>query len=48
MVVLPKVGNKLIDTLIGQWTRKPAAELFKDFMGREVSNQAFMKRKGLV
>ena len=44
----PKVGNKLIDTLIGQWTRKPAAELFKDFMGREVSNQAFMKRKGLV
>jgi len=44
----PKVGQKLVDTLIGQWTRKPAAELFKDFMGREVSNQAFMKRKGLV
>ena len=44
----PKVGQKLVDTLIGQWTRKPAAELFQDFMGREVSNQAFMKRKGLV
>lgn len=44
----PKVGNKLVDTIIGQWTRKPAGELFKDFMGREVSNEAFMKRKGLV
>lgn len=44
----PKVGQKLVDTLLGQGTRKPAAELFKDFMGREVSNQAFMKRKGLV
>ncbi len=44
----PKVGQKLVDTLIGQWTRKPAAELFQDFMGREVSNEAFMKRKGLV
>ncbi len=44
----PKVGQKLVDTLIGQWTRKPAWELFHDFMGREVSNQAFMKRKGLV
>ena len=44
----PKVGQKLVDTLIGQGTRKPAGELFKDFMGREVSNEAFMKRKGLV
>jgi Zn-dependent oligopeptidase len=44
----PKVGQKLVDTLIGQGTRKPAAELFQDFMGREVSNEAFMKRKGLV
>lgn len=44
----PKVGQKLVDTLIGQGTRKPAWELFKDFMGREVSNVAFMKRKGLV
>ena len=44
----PKVGQKLVDTLIGQGTRKPAGELFKDFMGREVSNVAFMKRKGLV
>ncbi len=43
-----KVGQKLVDTLIGQWTRKPAAELFKDFMWREVSNEAFMKRKGLL
>jgi peptidyl-dipeptidase Dcp len=44
----PKVGQKLVDTLIGQGTRKPAGELFKDFMGREVSNVAFMKRKGLM
>lgn len=44
----PKIGKKLIDTLIGQWTRKPASELFKDFMWREVSNEAFMKRKWLL
>lgn len=44
----PKVGNKLVDTLIGQGTRKPAWELFKDFMWRDVSNEAFMKRKWLL
>lgn len=44
----PKVGKKLVDTLIGQWTRKPAGKLFKDFMWRDVSNEAFMKRKWLL
>jgi Zn-dependent oligopeptidase len=44
----PKVWNKLVDTLIGQGTRKPAIELFKDFMWRDVSNEAFMKRKWLL
>lgn len=43
-----KVGEKLLDTIIGQGTRKPANELFQDFMGREVSDEAFMKRHGLV
>ena len=43
-----EVWNKLIDTLIGQWTRKKAWDLFEDFMWRNVSNEAFMERKGLV
>lgn len=43
-----KVGKKLVDTLIGQGTRKSASELFNDFMGREVKNDAFMERKGLL
>ncbi|MCP4522622.1 MAG: M3 family metallopeptidase [Candidatus Gracilibacteria bacterium] len=42
------VGKKLIDTLIGQGTRKPAGELFHDFMDREVDNTAFMERTGLL
>lgn len=41
-------GEKFLATILGQWTRKPAWELFKDFMGRDLSNEAFMKRKGLV
>jgi oligopeptidase A len=44
----PKVWNNLVDTLIGQGTRKSAGKLFKDFMWREVSNEAFMKRKWLL
>jgi Zn-dependent oligopeptidase len=44
----PEVWKKLVDTLIGQWTRKDAWELFIDFMGRKVDNKAFMERKGLL
>jgi Zn-dependent oligopeptidase len=44
----PTVWEKLVDTLIGQGTRKPASELFEDFMWREVKNEAFMQRKGLL
>ena len=43
-----QVWNRLIDTLIGQWTRKKAGNLFKDFMWRDVSNKAFMERKWLI
>jgi oligopeptidase A len=42
-----EVWEKFISTLLGQWTRKPANELFYDFMGREPDNVAFMERKGL-
>ncbi|MDP2090070.1 MAG: M3 family metallopeptidase [Candidatus Gracilibacteria bacterium] len=41
------VGEKLLNTILGQGTRKTATELFFDFMGREVDNTAFMERKGL-
>lgn len=42
-----KVWEKLLNTIIWQWTRKSATELFFDFMWREVDNTAFMERKGL-
>ena len=41
------VWKNLQNTLLGQWTRKKANELFFDFMWREVDNVAFMERKGL-
>ncbi len=42
-----KVWEKLLKTIIWQWTRKKASELFFDFMDREVDNRAFMERKWL-
>lgn len=44
----PKVWKKFLDTILWQWTRKEAKELFFDFMWREVDNKAFMERYGLV
>ena len=40
----PETWKKLFSTIIWQWTRKDALELFFDFMGREVENRAFMER----
>lgn len=40
--------EKFIWAILWQWTRKEASELFKDFMWRELSSDAFMKRKGLL
>jgi oligopeptidase A len=37
--------EKFIKTILWQWTRKKALQLFYDFMGREVDNKAFMERK---
>ncbi len=39
--------DKFVNTILWQWTRKKATELFFDFMWREVDNTAFMERKGL-
>lgn len=43
-----EVGEKFISTILGQGTRKPANELFRDFMWRDLDNTAFMKRKWLL
>lgn len=40
----PETWEKLLKTIIWQWTRKKATELFFDFMWREVENKAFMER----
>ncbi len=42
-----KTWEKFLKTILWQGTRKKARELFFDFMWREVSNEAFMKRKWL-
>ncbi len=43
-----EIWEKFIKTILWQWTRKKASELFKDFMWREVDNKAFMKNKWLI
>lgn len=40
----PKVWEKFLNTVLWQWTRKKATELFFDFMWRDVDNKAFMER----
>ena len=40
----PETWNKLLKSIIWQWTRKDADKLFFDFMWREVDNKAFMER----
>lgn len=37
-------GKKLFDTIIWQWTKKDAVELFNDFMWRELDAKAFYNR----
>jgi peptidyl-dipeptidase Dcp len=39
-----KTGKKLLDTIIWQWTRKKANELFFDFMWRNLDDKAFLER----
>lgn len=39
------VWEKFIATILWQGTKKEASELFRDFMWRELSNEAFIKRK---
>ena len=43
----PKTWDKFLSTILWQWTRKKAPELFLDFMWREVENKAFMERYGI-
>ena len=43
-----QITKKFLDTILWQWTRKEASDLFKDFMWREVDSKAFMKNKWLI
>lgn len=38
-------ANRFYDTILSQWSKKPAAELFKDFMGRDISLDWFFTKK---
>jgi len=44
----PEVWKDYRDKILAQWTRKPAKELFHDFMGRDVSEEALLKRYWLI
>ncbi|MDD2565472.1 MAG: M3 family metallopeptidase [Candidatus Gracilibacteria bacterium] len=41
-----EVADKFYSTILSQGTRKPAKELFEDFMGREVSVETFFEKMG--
>ena len=43
-----EITKRFLNTILSQWSRKPAKELFYDFMGREVDSNAFMKINWLV
>lgn len=42
-----KTSDRFYNTILSQWAKKPAIELFRDFMWREVSLDAFFEKKGL-
>ena len=39
-------ATRFYNTILSQWTRKPALELFKDFMWRDIQLDGFYKKKG--
>lgn len=41
-----ETSKKFYDTILSQWSRKPAIELFKDFMWRDIQLDWFYKKKG--
>jgi Zn-dependent oligopeptidase len=45
-ILNPEIWQKFYSTILSQWTRKPAKELFFDFMWRDVSLDAYFKKQG--
>lgn len=44
----PEIGSAYKEKILIPWTRKPASELFFDFMQRKPSDEALMKKYGLL
>ncbi|EKE28954.1 MAG: Oligopeptidase A [uncultured bacterium (gcode 4)] len=42
----PEVWNRFYSTILSQWARKPARELFHDFMWRDIELDAYFKKQG--
>lgn len=40
--------EKYINTILSQWSKKPTSEIFKDFMWRELDNEAFIRKSWLI
>lgn len=40
-----QVAQRYLETILSQWARKPAMELFKDFIWREPKIDAFLRKK---
>jgi oligopeptidase A len=43
-----EIWKEYRDKILAQWTRKPAKELFRDFMGRDVSEEALLRKYWLI
>lgn len=44
----PNIWKEYMNKILIQWTRKPANELFHDFMWRDVSEEALLKKYWLI
>ena len=43
-----QVATRFLNSILSQWSKKDAKDLFYDFMWREVNSEAFMKSKWLL
>jgi len=44
----PETGKRFVDTLLWQWIRKKARDMFVDFMGRDLDPEVYYRKKGFI
>ncbi len=43
-----ETGKRFIDTFLGQWIKKDARDMFRDFMGRDVDPRVYYRKKEFI